>query len=209
MKMERKYRQNKKDNNCFCVTKLNFDLQQSALVDCDFSYEQKDLQSLELKWYFRHDPTPIYTWIPPNKPQVHPTFKAHINIEYEISSDPYLKHRALNLQDLSTKLSGRYSCRVSSIFEDDFKSKDLIIYSPARQTSLMIGWVTPNELNITCEAKDIYPEPNITIKIDGLHFANERYVTLIYRFYCLETIISMVKSHLSLETKAKNIVSRG
>ena len=190
-------------------TKLNFDLQQSALVDCDFSYEQKDLQSLELKWYFRHDPTPIYTWIPPNKPQVHPTFKAHINIEYEISSDPYLKHRALNLQDLSTKLSGRYSCRVSSIFEDDFKSKDLIIYSPARQTSLMIGWVTPNELNITCEAKDIYPEPNITIKIDGLHFANERYVTLIYRFYCLETIISMVKSHLSLETKAKTIVSRG
>ena len=234
-------------------------MQQSALVDCDFSYEQKDLQSLELKWYFRHDPTPIYTWIPPKKPQVHPTFKNHINIEYEISSDPYLKHRALNLQDLSTKLSGRYSCRVSSIFKDDFKSRDLIIYgektrkirklwkntqitqtlrkmqsrgcefryknfelfcvtcafynfpflAPARKTSLMIGWVTSKELNITCEAKDIYPEPNITIKIDGLHFANERYVTLIYRFYCLETIISMVKSHLSLETKAKNIVSRG
>ena len=78
--------------------------------------------------HFRHDPTPIYTWIPPKKPQVHPTFKNHINIEYEISSDPYLKHRALNLQDLSTKLSGRYSCRVSSIFQDDFKSRDLIIY---------------------------------------------------------------------------------
>ena len=38
---------------CFFSTKLRFDLQQSALVDCDFTYEQKDLQSLELKWYFR------------------------------------------------------------------------------------------------------------------------------------------------------------
>ena len=46
----------------------------------------------------------------------------------------------------------------------------------------MIGWVTSKELNITCEAKDIYPEPNITIKIDGLHFANERYVDLVLLF---------------------------
>ena len=42
----------------------------SALVDCDFIYEEEDIESLELKWYFRHDPTPIYTWVPPNNPQV-------------------------------------------------------------------------------------------------------------------------------------------
>ena len=64
-----------------------------------------------------------------------------------------------------------------------FKSILKIIFlAPARKTSLMIGWVTSKELNITCEAKDIYPEPNITIKIDGLHFANERYVDLVLLF---------------------------
>ena len=77
---------------------------------------------------FRHDPKPIYTWVPPGAPQVDKSFKDHINANYEISSDPYLKHRALNLRGLSTKLSGRYSCRVSSIHTDEFKSKDLIIY---------------------------------------------------------------------------------
>ena len=105
-----------------------FFYQQSALVDCDFTYEERDLQSLELKWYFRHDPKPIYTWVPPAAPQVDQTFKNHINANYEISSDPHLKHRALNLRGLSTKLSGRYSCRVSSIHNDIFESKDFIIY---------------------------------------------------------------------------------
>ena len=60
--------------------------------------------------------------------------------------------------------------------------------APARKTSLMIGWVTSKELNITCEAKDIYPEPNITIKIDGLHFANERYV---------EALLLLFRNHLN------------
>ena len=39
-------------------------------MDCDFTYNEEDIESLELKWYFRHDPTPIYTWVPPNEPQV-------------------------------------------------------------------------------------------------------------------------------------------
>lgn len=126
---------------------LFFLCQTSALVDCDFSYNEEDIESLELKWYFRHDPTPIYTWVPPNDPQVrflwmliffiniqplskqvHPSFTNLINPHYEISADPYLKHRALNLQQLSTSLSGRYSCRVSSIYDDEFQSRNLIIF---------------------------------------------------------------------------------
>jgi len=141
--------------------------QKSALIDCDFTYEERDLQSLELKWYFRHDPRPIYTWVPPALPQVDETFKNHINANYEISSDPYKKHRALHLKDISTKLSGRYSCRVSSIHTDEFKSKDLIIYSPPRRTTLAIGWVSPQLLNITCEAQSAYPEPVIRILINS------------------------------------------
>ena len=114
---------------CLWVNEINkVSFQKSALIDCDFTYEERDLQSLELKWYFRHDPRPIYTWVPPALPQVDEAFKNHINANYEISSDPYKKHRALHLKDISTKLSGRYSCRVSSIHTDEFKSKDLIIY---------------------------------------------------------------------------------
>ena len=40
------------------------------IVDCDYAYDKRDEETFELKWYFRHDPTPIYTWVPPNRPQV-------------------------------------------------------------------------------------------------------------------------------------------
>ena len=51
-----------------------------------------------------------------------------MNLHYLVSDDPYTRHRALHLRRLSTDLSGRYSCRVSSIYEEDFRSRDLIIY---------------------------------------------------------------------------------
>ena len=41
-----------------------------AIVDCDYMIDERDKETLEVKWYFRHDPTPIYTWVPPNLPQV-------------------------------------------------------------------------------------------------------------------------------------------
>ena len=44
--------------------------QSSAIVDCEYSLDDRDISTLEIKWYFRFDPTPIYTWVPPNPPQV-------------------------------------------------------------------------------------------------------------------------------------------
>ena len=41
-----------------------------AIVDCDYMIDERDKETLEVKWYFRHDPTPIYTWVPPHLPQV-------------------------------------------------------------------------------------------------------------------------------------------
>ena len=42
-----------------------------AILDCDYSLDERDKDSLEVKWYFRYDPTPIYQWVPPNDPQVY------------------------------------------------------------------------------------------------------------------------------------------
>ena len=40
------------------------------IIDCEYQFDERDVETFELKWYFRHDPTPIYTWVPPNRPQV-------------------------------------------------------------------------------------------------------------------------------------------
>ena len=40
------------------------------VIDCSYMIDPRDEETFVLKWYFRHDPTPIYTWVPPNRPQV-------------------------------------------------------------------------------------------------------------------------------------------
>ena len=109
--------------------------QSYAIVDCLYALDPKDLETLEIKWYFRYDPEPIYTWIPKSKPQVSSAFRRHVNLGYLATSDPYSKHRALYLQNLNTALSGRYSCRVSSVYKDDFRSNDLTIYGKDRKAT--------------------------------------------------------------------------
>ena len=63
--------------------------------------------------------------------QVAREYRRHVNLGYLATSNPYSQHRALYLQDLSTRLSGRYSCRVSSVHQEDFKSTQLTIFGMA------------------------------------------------------------------------------
>ncbi len=101
----------------------------------------------------RQDEAPIYQWVPPNEPQVQKNiialastcsdngklfslslkilsarFEDHINLGYRATTDPLSERRALHLVDLTTEHSGRYSCRVSSNHQDEFRAKDMVIY---------------------------------------------------------------------------------
>ena len=101
----------------------------SVILDCVYDYDEDDRDSLEVKWYFRQGLNPIYQWVPPNPPQVISSqFSDHIVPYFEISQDPFTQHRALNLANITTSLAGLYSCRVSTINKDAFKSKQLTIY---------------------------------------------------------------------------------
>ena len=42
-----------------------------------------------------------------------------------------------------------------------------LFLAPPRRTTLAIGWVSPQLLNITCEAQSAYPEPVIRILINS------------------------------------------
>ena len=48
------------------------------IIDCEYQFDERDVETFELKWYFRHDPTPIYTWVPPNRPQVRQYYNVNI-----------------------------------------------------------------------------------------------------------------------------------
>ena len=103
----------------------------SMVVDCVYNYTLADRDSLEIKWYFKQvgESTnilsyssihilnlqglePVYQWIPPNPPQIiSPLFQRHLVPNFEVTSDPFTKFRALNLGNVTTELSGLYSCR--------------------------------------------------------------------------------------------------
>lgn len=102
----------------------------SMVIDCVYNYTLADRDSLEVKWYFKQvrkstntkfnnilvvlfqGLEPVYQWIPPNPPQIiAPLFQRHLVPNFEVTSDPFTKFRALNLGNVTTELSGLYSCR--------------------------------------------------------------------------------------------------
>ncbi|TRY71572.1 hypothetical protein TCAL_11968 [Tigriopus californicus] len=135
----------------------------SAILECDYLLDERDRSSLEVKWYFRHDPVPIFQWVPPNAPQVLNKFRRFINLHYLVTDDPYTEHRAIHLQPISSELSGRYSCRVSSNYDDKIISKNMIIYAPPKKVEMDFFWPSADLLNLTCRVDRIYPEPIISI----------------------------------------------
>lgn len=104
---------------------------ESIVLDCIYSLdESRDNLKLVVKWFFKDDPVPIYQWIPElNKRTYSPRFANKINTNFSIPhGTQFTKFRALNLVNITTDLSGTYSCYVSSLTSQDSKTKDLIVY---------------------------------------------------------------------------------
>ena len=81
--------------------------------------------------------TPVYQWIPPNPPQIiSPLFQKHLVANFEISADPFTKYRALNLGNVTTDLSGLYSCRYVNISEEEIRENmiPLLGFHPTVET---------------------------------------------------------------------------
>jgi len=136
----------------------------SAVLDCVYNYTEQDRASLEVKWYWRRGLHPIYQWLPPNPPQVlDKQFLRHIEPEFSVTNDNFTRHRALNLINLSTSLSGVYSCRVSSNHGDSFESKSLTIFSRPKETKFSVETTEDGKANLTCVAGWVYPQPRLRL----------------------------------------------
>ena len=46
------------------------------------------------------------------------------------------------------------------------KTENLFVFlAPPKKSALDVGWINPKILNVTCQAIDIYPEPQLNIRI--------------------------------------------
>jgi len=136
----------------------------SAALDCVYNFTEEDKDSLEVLWYWRHGLQPIYQWMPPSTPQIlAKKFIPHLETEFHVTEDNYTRHRALNLVNLDTSLSGVYSCRVSSNLGDSFQSKVMTIYSKPRKSEFLVSRTKNGKANLTCLTREVYPQPQIRL----------------------------------------------
>eukprot|EP00096_Caligus_rogercresseyi_P012667 TRINITY_DN5385_c0_g1_i1.p1 TRINITY_DN5385_c0_g1~~TRINITY_DN5385_c0_g1_i1.p1 ORF type:complete len:276 (+),score=48.18 TRINITY_DN5385_c0_g1_i1:295-1122(+) len=144
-------------------------------LDCEYNYDEDERVQLDIKWYFENDPTPFYQWVPGQmeRPQIiGDTFRDHLDLNHSVSDeDDFKRYRAILLKDPTVNLSGVYTCKVSSFLSEDIKEKEMIIYSPAssvifEQDRSRNG----NQVNITCHATGIFPQPQIKLTWGSYQF---------------------------------------
>ena len=54
--------------------------------------------------------------------------RGKINLDYEISPDPYGRHRALYLYSPTTDMSGDYTCKISTLQNEVSLTKKMVVY---------------------------------------------------------------------------------
>jgi len=142
---------------------------ENILLDCDFEYNADERVQLDIKWYFNSEPSPFYTWVPEkmSRPQIiGEKFREHVDVDHVVNgnADSHMKHRALLLKKPTTELSGYYTCKVSSFVSEDIRRKQMIVYSPATSVKFEQERLpTGHQVNVSCSAKNIYPQPRIKL----------------------------------------------
>lgn len=154
------------------------DVNEDIFLDCDFEYKESERKQLEVKWYFKGEETFFYQWLPGHKPQLPETeigrlFSKHIDLEHFVSEDPYKKHRSLLLKKPTVALSGDYECKVSTLLSEDRQKKEMKIYTrPKEVTFHQVPLPNGDQVNISCAATGIFPQPQIKLLRDSYQLAD-------------------------------------
>ena len=110
---------------------------EAVILDCDYTFSDAERFGLVVKWYLNHDPAPVYQWIPRQKPQDLGVLRSRLNLRHRASTDPYKKHRALDIIYPTSDLSGTYTCEVTSLSSYDGEhtmSKEMTVYGKLKYT---------------------------------------------------------------------------
>lgn len=99
-----------------------------VILDCDYTYEQKDVATLVVKWYLNNGRGLVYQWIPPHPPQALGVLANRLDLEYRATDDNYTMHRSLKILRPTLELAGEYKCHVESFETEDRKTGQLRVY---------------------------------------------------------------------------------
>lgn len=137
----------------------------NLVLDCEYDLDSKDSsRSLVIKWSLNDHH--IYQWIPTKKPYVYPHMKDKIDATYEASTDPYQKHRALSLVNLSWNTTGEYKCSVQTFESLDSKSNYLQIIDLSQSDHKIQRNTDLDFVEIACVATNMFPRPAVNLSLN-------------------------------------------
>lgn len=99
----------------------------SVILDCDFSVDDDDMMVV-VKWFHDDDKHHVYQWIKDkDKKTYSEKIKPYVDESFVVSDHP-TRHRAIRLLNPPPSLSGKYTCSVNSMMNDEMNSTYLTIY---------------------------------------------------------------------------------
>ncbi|XP_076367233.1 uncharacterized protein LOC143255444 isoform X2 [Tachypleus tridentatus] len=131
-------------------------------LDCEYSYTHNDLR-LVVKWYYNHQVKPVYQWIPVLGSRYVSDFLQG-RLDETFVADPrdsLSRYRALRIINPTTDMTGTYTCVVLSLVNQDSREQGMVVYAPAQTILVNHSFISPNELEVSCLAKHLFPRPQI------------------------------------------------
>lgn len=146
----------------------------SIVLDCDYELDDPSAKDgLVVKWFFRNNPTPVYQWIVGKKPQAFGLFKSRLNLSHRASNEETKAHRAMMILNPTIELTGEYMCLVSNFESEKSEVKNMTVFVKEDKIDLIIDETIDNrtekasKIRIKCEVEDVFPEPDMVIRVDG------------------------------------------
>lgn len=99
-------------------------------MDCNYSIRPGDSE-LVLKWFLNDEL--VYQWVPPKQPQSLGILKNRLDLLHKASGDPNTVYRALKIKNPTTDIAGEYKCYVSTLVDEDFIAKTMIVFGMYNQ----------------------------------------------------------------------------
>ncbi len=104
------------------------------ILDCDYSVDETEKKGLVVKWFHERKQSPVYQWIPNQKPIDLGILKGKLNLDFRADSDEFKLHRALQIIrptiELSGKLSKKQPCFLSFFFLHTSQTNSNRIFFP-------------------------------------------------------------------------------
>ncbi|XP_050664848.1 uncharacterized protein LOC126965355 [Leptidea sinapis] len=161
-------------SRCFAVTIDHLEVPSvvelgtdSIVLDCQYRTTSPMPAGLVMKWFFNGSSGLVYQWIPPLPPQVIGILKGKVDIGFRISAEPLQAYRAIKILKPTTDLSGNYTCVVSTFIEEDQRTRDMIVYSPAKNFHFFQEKKYVFLVTLICKAEELYPKPDMAILSQG------------------------------------------